>query len=104
MSPAGAESAESTVRPFTIAIDEGELVELRDRIARTRWPSPAPGAAWEQGTDAAYLREMLDHWAHRFDWRPRKPNSTASRSSGWISMACRSTSSTSGPPTVPVSR
>ncbi|AOS61992.1 epoxide hydrolase family protein [Actinoalloteichus hymeniacidonis] len=69
MSPAGAESAESTVRPFTIAIDEGELVELRDRIARTRWPSPAPGAAWEQGTDAAYLREMLDHWAHRFDWR-----------------------------------
>ena len=39
------------VTPFSIQIDEEILSDLRDRIRRTRWPDPAPGAAREQGAD-----------------------------------------------------
>jgi hypothetical protein len=34
----------------------------------TRWPDPAPGPPWSQGTDVGYLRDLLDYWADGFDW------------------------------------
>ncbi|WP_219824103.1 epoxide hydrolase [Actinokineospora auranticolor] len=57
------------MQPFTIAVPEAVLADLRDRARRTRWPSPAPGPAWSQGTDLGYLREVVAHWADGFDWR-----------------------------------
>jgi len=60
---------ELPVEQFSVSISEQVLADLRDRIRRTRWPDPAPGAAWEQGTDRGYLRELLGYWAEQFDWR-----------------------------------
>ena len=60
------------VEPFAIAIDEEVLEDLRARIRATRWPEPAPGEPWGQGTDLAYLHEVLDYWADGFDWRARE--------------------------------
>lgn len=57
------------LRPFTIAVDEAVLEGLRHRIRRTRWPDPAPGPAWQQGTDLGYLRGLLRYWADGYDWR-----------------------------------
>ncbi len=57
------------VRPYTIAVPEEVLVDLKERLARTRWPEKIEGAGWDYGTDVAYLRELCDHWAHRYDWR-----------------------------------
>jgi epoxide hydrolase-like protein len=48
------------------------LGDLRERLARTRWPGAAPGEPWAQGTDLAYLRELCGYWAARFDWRARE--------------------------------
>jgi pimeloyl-ACP methyl ester carboxylesterase len=58
--------------PFRIAVDDGVLADLRERIARTRWPDDAPGEPWGQGTDLAYLRDLLAYWADGFDWRARE--------------------------------
>jgi pimeloyl-ACP methyl ester carboxylesterase len=55
--------------PFSIHVDDDVLSDLRGRIRKTRWPPPAVGAAWEQGTDIDFLRSFLDQWAERFDWR-----------------------------------
>jgi hypothetical protein len=55
--------------PFSIRVADQVLEDLRARIRSTRWPDPAPGVAWEQGTDLAYLRQMLAYWADEFDWR-----------------------------------
>jgi len=55
--------------PFLIDIDDAVLIELRRRILATRWPSPAPGPAWNQGTDLQYLQGLLAHWSGGFDWR-----------------------------------
>ena len=58
--------------PFTVRVGEEVLADLRARIENTRWPEAAPGAAWEQGTDLCYLRELLAYWAGGFDWRAQE--------------------------------
>ena len=60
------------VEPFTIRVADEVLVDLRDRIRKTRWPQAAPGAPWEQGTDLDYLKRLLDYWVDGFDWRARE--------------------------------
>jgi pimeloyl-ACP methyl ester carboxylesterase len=57
------------IEPFRIEVPDEVLDDLRDRIRRTRWPDPAPGEPWSQGTDLAYLRDLLSYWADGFDWR-----------------------------------
>ena len=54
--------------PFAIRIEDQIFSDLRARIRNTRWPEPAPGEPWEQGTDLAYLKEILAYWAEEFDW------------------------------------
>ena len=55
--------------PFTIAIPQETLVDLRERLARTRWPDDSANANWEYGTNLDYLRELADYWLHSYDWR-----------------------------------
>jgi pimeloyl-ACP methyl ester carboxylesterase len=60
------------VAPFSIRLDDEVLSDLRSRIRATRWPDAAPGDAWSQGTDLAYLKNLLGYWADRFDWREQE--------------------------------
>jgi pimeloyl-ACP methyl ester carboxylesterase len=60
------------VEKFEIDVDDAVLTDLHDRIRDTRWPDPAPGEPWSQGTDDAYLRDLLAHWADGYDWRARE--------------------------------
>jgi pimeloyl-ACP methyl ester carboxylesterase len=55
--------------PFTIDVPQPVLDDLRERLARTRLPSAVPGSGWAHGVDVEYLRELVDHWLHRYDWR-----------------------------------
>ncbi|MFE2106001.1 epoxide hydrolase family protein [Kitasatospora sp. NPDC059463] len=60
---------EDAVRPFRLAVPQGELDELRLRIARTRWPDDLPGAGWSYGVAGPYLRELAEYWTDGYDWR-----------------------------------
>jgi pimeloyl-ACP methyl ester carboxylesterase len=60
------------IDPFTIDIPESTLIDLRSRIRATRWPDSAPGRAWDQGTDAGFLANILASWADGFDWRAQE--------------------------------
>ncbi|HEY6886573.1 MAG TPA: epoxide hydrolase [Solirubrobacter sp.] len=60
------------VEPFTIAVEEPVLYDLRARLEHTRWPGPAPGEPWAQGTDLAWLHALVEHWIDGFDWRARE--------------------------------
>jgi pimeloyl-ACP methyl ester carboxylesterase len=57
------------VRPFQVAIPDADLADLRERLARTRWPQPLPGTGWERGVPAGYLRQLAGYWQRGFDWR-----------------------------------
>lgn len=54
-----------------IAVPEALLEDLAQRLARVRWPS-ALGKGWELGTDADYLRELVDYWRSGYDWRAQE--------------------------------
>ena len=60
------------IEPFEVDVSEDDLEDLRRRLARARWPSQAPEPGWEQGTDLAYLRELVDYWLDGFDWRAQE--------------------------------
>src|SRR3712207_6156029 len=57
------------VRPFRIDVPEEELVDLRQRIAATRWPSKELVADRSQGVQLAPLQELARYWATDYDWR-----------------------------------
>jgi pimeloyl-ACP methyl ester carboxylesterase len=58
-----------SIRPFTIAIPQADLDDLRDRLARTRWPDELPGVGWSRGVPLGYLKELAEYWRTRYDWR-----------------------------------
>jgi pimeloyl-ACP methyl ester carboxylesterase len=60
------------IRPFTIRIPEVAISDLRERLARTRWPDEYAGGGWDLGTDRTYLRSLTAHWSGTFDWRARE--------------------------------
>src|SRR2546429_7373602 len=58
--------------PYRVNLAVEDLADLRDRLARTRWPDEPPdaeAAAWAYGTDLRYLRELVAYWQSGFDWR-----------------------------------
>jgi pimeloyl-ACP methyl ester carboxylesterase len=57
------------IRPFHVDIPDGDLQDLRDRLARTRWPDAETVDDWSQGVPLAYLRDLCRHWAQDYDWR-----------------------------------
>ena len=61
-----------TVEPFRIAVPDDDLVDLRDRLHRTRWPERECVNDWSQGIPLAYTRELAGHWADVYDWRARE--------------------------------
>jgi pimeloyl-ACP methyl ester carboxylesterase len=70
MTSAGETAAqEPRAEPFTIAVPDAVLADLRERLGRTRWPDQLPGTGWDYGTDTAYLKELVAYWQNGFDWR-----------------------------------
>ncbi|GAC69601.1 epoxide hydrolase family protein [Gordonia soli] len=55
---------------------DGELDELRVRLAETRWPEretvyrPAPDPRrWDQGVPLADLADLVEYWQNDYEWR-----------------------------------
>ena len=63
------EAAGSGILPFRIEIPRADLDDLRDRLARTRWPDQIPGAGWDYGIPLEYVRELAEYWRTSYDWR-----------------------------------
>lgn len=59
----------SELRPFRIDVGDDVLDDLRERLGRTRFPNEIEGIGWDQGTPLGYQRELVEHWAHHYDWR-----------------------------------
>ena len=55
--------------PFRIAVPDAVLIDLRERLVRTRFPDEIPGSGWGYGTALAYMRELIAYWRDRYDWR-----------------------------------
>jgi len=65
----GAGHGDAAIRPFRIDIPQADLDDLRERLARTRWPDELPGVGWSRGVPLAYLQELAEYWRTAYDWR-----------------------------------
>jgi pimeloyl-ACP methyl ester carboxylesterase len=54
---------------FRLDIPEDQVRDLRERLARTRWPDEPPVEPWSAGASGAYMRELVAYWREGFDWR-----------------------------------
>lgn len=61
--------ADDGLVPFRIQIPDAALDDLKDRLARTRWPVESPGTGWERGVPTGYLRGLAEYWRTGYDWR-----------------------------------
>jgi epoxide hydrolase len=59
----------AALSPFRITIPQADVDDLRDRLARTRWPETLPGAEWSRGVPLDYLRTLAEYWGTSYDWR-----------------------------------
>ena len=57
------------IRPFQISIPEADLVDLRRRIAETRWPDKETVADRSQGNQLGNLQQIVRYWGTDYDWR-----------------------------------
>jgi len=57
------------IRPFTIAVPDSDIADLRERLGRTRWPDAEPVDDWSQGIPLGYTRDLCEYWAGDYDWR-----------------------------------
>jgi pimeloyl-ACP methyl ester carboxylesterase len=57
------------IRPFRINIPEEVLVDLRRRIASTRWPDKEQVADESQGVRLATVQQLARYWQTSHDWR-----------------------------------
>jgi microsomal epoxide hydrolase len=60
------------IEPYRIEVPEAVLRDLRERLARTRFPDQLDGGGWVYGTELGYLRELCRYWREEFDWRAQE--------------------------------
>ncbi|MDU0289195.1 epoxide hydrolase family protein [Saccharothrix longispora] len=67
---------DDALAPFRVDVPQADVDDLRDRLARTRWPIPVPGrddrADFSRGIPLVYLRELAEYWRDGFDWRAQE--------------------------------
>ena len=62
----------ATIQPFQVHVPDRALIDLRRRLAETRWPDQLPGTTWEYGADNKKVRELADYWENNYDWRAQE--------------------------------
>jgi len=62
-------AAGDAIRPFRVHVPEADLVDLRRRIAATRWPDPETVDDQSQGIQLAKIKPLVAYWGTGYDWR-----------------------------------
>ena len=63
--PTGSDRTE--LRPFRVEISGASIDDLRQRLARARWPEKEPVGDWSMGVPLAYVQELAGYWEDSYD-------------------------------------
>jgi pimeloyl-ACP methyl ester carboxylesterase len=58
----------SQPQPFRFEWTEDAIADLRQRLARTRWPEAETVDDWSQGVPLAYQQEVCEYWSAGYDF------------------------------------
>src|SRR6476620_9901140 len=67
-----ARSSDEAIVPFKINVPDSVLRDLRERLARPRFPVQLENVGWDYGNDPAYLKPLVEYWRDKFDWRAQE--------------------------------
>jgi len=67
--PSQAAPAGDGIHPFRVEVPEDVLIDLRRRLAATRWPDRETVADDSQGVPLTTMRDLAQYWASIYDWR-----------------------------------
>lgn len=65
-------SSVQQLTPFRIDVPDREIEDLRNRLARVRWPARQPGDGWSRGMPQEALRDLAEYWRDGYDWRAQE--------------------------------
>jgi len=63
---------DTAIRPFKIEVEDAELVDLKDRLKRTRIQESFPGVNQEYGLHSDVLKKVVHYWLNSYDWRKQE--------------------------------
>ena len=55
--------------PFQIAVPDADIKELQEKLRHCRLQEPLEGVGWEYGMHSEVMKDFVDYWATKFDWR-----------------------------------
>ena len=59
----------NAIRPFSFKVPEADLVDLRRRVAATKWPDRETVNDASEGVQLATIQKLARYWATDYDWR-----------------------------------
>jgi len=62
-------AARDAIRPFRVNVPEEDLLDLRRRLAATRWPDREIVPDQSQGVQLRTMQELVGYWQSDYDWR-----------------------------------
>src|SRR5579862_4874293 len=65
----GAAAEDGAIRPFRISFPDETLIDLRRRLAATRWPDKETVGDESQGVPLTTLQQLVRYWQTEYDWR-----------------------------------
>jgi Epoxide hydrolase N terminus len=60
------------VTPFEVRVPQRTLDDLHNGLERIRWTDEIEDDSWDRGTNPSYLKELVEYWLTRFDWRQQE--------------------------------
>src|SRR5258708_7097672 len=63
------EGGAGTIRPFHVHFPDEALVDLKRRVAATRWPDREIVTDQSQGVQLATVQKLARYWETEYDWR-----------------------------------
>jgi pimeloyl-ACP methyl ester carboxylesterase len=63
-----APAGDKSIRPFHFTASKEALVDMRKRIAATRWPEKETVTDQSQGVQLATIQKLAKYWATDYDW------------------------------------
>jgi pimeloyl-ACP methyl ester carboxylesterase len=62
-------AASGAISPFRVNVPEEDLLDLRRRLAATRWPDREIVADQSQGVQLTTVQQLVRYWQNDYDWR-----------------------------------
>lgn len=67
--PHGNAAENTSIRPFRVDVPQAQLMDLKARIAATRWPGRETVTDQSRGVQLAKIQQLVRYWGTEYNWR-----------------------------------